>query len=370
MSRNRKQKVQKIAYFFQHSENDIDKCLSIVAKQRGETKAQTLKKLFDSIQVKSALRPEYLSGVSHFSMLKGTVGGEQRKILLLYDFHHRKGECPKSLNFTPVSELIFALLKSDIFIDCFLERSALEKSFIEKALPESLRISEKSLQRLKSKALKGTEMAVVINTLEDCFVPSHRSRCSYPNNRVHFTNIRLFSLMIDYYLSGDEERFHRVIESMTGKKRLSIEDYKKLMLQIALKSKMIRKQWEKGPFKDDWVSHIKLYLDIFVEEDLLIKIYLISSEPEEWEERAVMAFFTPLMDMYLLGRLFKRYDDKKHPFANNSIIYVGAAHAIVYHKYLTQTLGFSEVENDISKKNAQCIYTGNMQYGFDTFFRD
>lgn len=74
----------------------------------------------------------------------------------------------------------------------------------------------------------------------------------------------------------------------------------------------------------------------------------------------------PLMDMYLLGRLFKKYDisaDENMPEnANHAIIYAGDAHCANYRKFLTM-LGFTQQFSTLENPR-QCIQINPEQMRF------
>jgi hypothetical protein len=75
-------------------------------------------------------------------------------------------------------------------------------------------------------------------------------------------------------------------------------------------------------------------------------------------------FLTPIMDMYLLGRIFRKFKNGKSP--ENIIIYSGDAHSCIYRKILDK-LGFEQLNDNRSynpNTNFQCLDISNFVQPF------
>lgn len=60
----------------------------------------------------------------------------------------------------------------------------------------------------------------------------------------------------------------------------------------------------------------------------------------------IIRMVAPVMDLYILSRMFKKFDDKKYPEMNNIIIHAGNGH-IFHIKYVLKNLfGFKIIEKD------------------------
>ncbi len=224
------------------------------------------------------------------------VSPDQKKYIYLFgDVHTKRRGCDKSKLFIKLQDLISNTIRihSDKIIDVFLEKRNFETTSKEEEEEE-----EKSFM---------TELKKYFD-FYGCGSPyaSYSNNCkeNYPNARFHSADIRSFYTKNSEYLT-------EILKSPAPNK-IKDEVLKKIKKQIdAVKDMLIRDK-----LHDVFAS---VYFDMHYKSDKL----------------------SPLMDVYLLSRLFRSYgdhEDKKVDFDNEdvnyAIVYTGNKHTDFYCDFL------------------------------------
>ena len=370
----------KIPVIFAHIDLDLEEELEKILKMRNWGRVRYV----DSLKQKNQdfgrmiemawyrrmfdvlMKPDHISGLEKLSLLRGNVDGKERRIILFYDIHMERYCSLDKKRAVMSSEVILSLLKSDIFIYLYLEVLPYLSELAEKIAPKGYVRGEKIaafLQQLredpKINMYAHGQLDVLRNKLFKCYQPPFEN-C--PDNRVHFTDIREATIALDViYKYADIETFTNKL--FKGRK-INKEIYVDVMMDFIENFPFILKEWKRGPFKETWREHVRYIINLIADKPDFRFIFEMNMNfgVEEW--------MSPLMDVYLLGRLFKRFRDRHHPNAKNAVIYVGTDHAKIYKKYLTDYLHFERIYDTDSFPSTMCVDTRDMKYGFNQFFEE
>ena len=267
---------------------------------------------------KSYPHPKVLVGAYKLEYFVGESPNGKIRIYNLYDEHKILFKHNKEHMF--VSDWIIEILKnSDVFIDVFLEYDIPFKGH--------------NLKKEGPDFYNQGEMMQTVDKLEDCMF---YKKCPTPNSRVHGVDIR----KLEYIISG----FEKIIRSNKGDylTELTIKSLREYLHNI-LQSKKIRKQLRNAP---ECMREIvtDVILKVFNDRLSWIKKFNVKTILEDPYMRLSTSIGTILMDVYLLGRLFRKFDirpsDKGMPEnVQNAIIYTGGLHSIFY-SYVFKQCGF------------------------------
>lgn len=176
----------------------------------------------------------------------------------------------------------------------------------------------------------------------------------FPNTRVHYADLRQyhFKPMHDFLIIWFDFEERKSIK-FTWKKLqkfdkkypdfLSMLSTKKQFVQFCLNGKRVQKQLSNVD------PQILQELERSVQESYYEMPALKIENVEEYMNFAILNC-DRFMDVYLLGRLFRSYQNG--PSAENSMIYVGNRHAQFY-KTVLQNLGFQIIQTTSAKN--QCL---------------
>ena len=268
---------------------------------------------------KSYPRPKVLLGPYKLEYLTGNTPNGKLRIYNLHDYHRHITKKNKEHMFA--SEWILETLKnSDVFIDVFLEYDIPFKGH--------------NLKKRPSWYYNQGELTKTIGILEDCMI--HKKGCPTPNSRVHGADVRKRQEIIS--------EFEKIIRRNKGEKltKSTVKSLREYIHNI-LQTKKIKKQFINTP--DCIRNEIFNIIDNrFLEE--LEKIKHISSDEILEDTGAIIgsSIGVILMDAYLLGRLFRKFDIRPSDKGmseniQNVIIYAGGEHSEFYTKVL-QKCGF------------------------------
>ena len=269
--------------------------------------------------------------VSFYAFVSPDSPDQKKKYIYLFgDVHSKKSGCEGDRSDPPfirLEDLIRNTIRihSNKIIDVFLETAISRSTFNDNFMSE----------------------LVQSFILDECTLPytfyPNTCKQKYPNARFHSANIR--------WSYVPRPKLYKMLKSPSPDMKIIDLITKKLGKQIfAIKDKAIQlKLYEiletihKKPKSDKSSFH---------------------KEPIYTEDK-----LSPLMDVYLLGRLFRSYDtkkgikDKKVDFGNEdvnyAIVYTGYAHTFFYRKFLHE-LGYKEVyevkQIDLKTRTySQCI---------------
>jgi hypothetical protein len=349
----------------------------------------------------------YLSGVVSLTEMNGSVGKgfiqRPMTIYLLGDVHSIKGECPQLLD--PETGLYKErqdnYLRPHVFIQELMDfATEIERSldvfveifpFIESFDKFSPQITMEEFRALYTDIFSNPELGSL--------VPVARLVADLPerkNIRLHWTDPRSLA-GVDYYLQQLEignvyESVFVLVLEISGQKRrrIDLDSVKKYLERFLTADSKILKQFLDNPLLDyaDLSGLLSTIIDIEYETentfgmlpeidkilDLLSTsptgevmvsprlqiaetgLMIASAEgkleyfiPQSTLELFIIDVFVPLMDIYLLGRLFKRFQEpEQFPFTDRpnivttALIYAGDYHIQVYIEFLRR-LGFEIV---------------------------
>ena len=262
---------------------------------------------------KSYPRPKVLIGADKLEYFVGETPNGKLRIYNLHDIHKSITKSDESHMF--VSDWIMEVLKnSDVFIDVFLEYGVPSKDY--------------RIKRRPSYFYSQGEMTRTIDNLEDCMI--HKKDCPTPNSRVHGVDPRGRSDIIDHIkLILYRNKGDKITDSTIN----SIVEY----LFRAMQSRLYLKQYKNAPdcikeIDEVLKERIKYKIDEMKKEytinEIIINVNIIKAK-----------IGIILMDAYLLGRLFRKFDirpsDRGMPKnVQNVIIYTGGDHSRFYSKML------------------------------------
>ena len=183
----------------------------------------------------------------------------------------------------------------------------------------------------------------------------------FRNVRWHKVDARYSNFTMEYM--GEYPR-RKIIPPMLS----SYSDYRDWVLkQLEEQDHKILIQYEKSQYskiRDNGILDIiKIVYDKLIND--------IENGYRNLDKVITQTIFTQaiFLDLYAMGRLFKRFNDLERPEMNNVIYYAGAAHTTVAKEYLVRKLGFIVEEESTNilidgKEMKQCIDISHMKQPF------
>lgn len=313
-------------------------------------------------------KPAYLSGIYRLSYY---VHPElEMKVYLLDDIHRYEYECDDFgiKSSMRVHHWIEQIVKqnSDILIDIFLEISPPERRqniitdmelrsryeperynedvpIITNILYKQERSGDNSPIEFTNSSEEYTDiearhtLSAAVGLFAPCWL-SDKSKCPYPNTRVHWVDIRNASILRDIKRSIG-------IFDVTERETSFIKKLRQEPLDVLHKfmdGTKIRKQL------DNMDPEIQQMLIKFMEDKV--------SKSEEY--RHMSREFA--MDIYLLARLFRTFKDGS--YVQHAIIYTGGFHNNIYRQFF-KMVGFQQVYNKETEfGNVQCLNIRDLPY--------
>jgi hypothetical protein len=289
-------------------------------------------------------QPKWLRGPVQLEYLVGKTDNGIMRIYNLHDSHVRPEKCKKGTMMA--NEWIIKVIKSaDVFIDVFIESAPPIKTFF----------GGKKYKEHEYELHPGA-LSDLVKELNQCI--TQREDCPAPNSRIHGVDVRQIGRTLQKQIGKAypdpetsntpfEEAILRVIN-------LSVEIFASVKMQKEIRDLpkcIFKKLVEK--FRENL-------------KNCLLEINIPEIVYADRIKSLTMCIGGILMDIYLLGRLFKTFDvsgEKGHPDrVHNAIIYTGFHHAIEYKRILT-SCGFEVVfENQSSGDEKQCVNISEMPY--------
>jgi hypothetical protein len=286
--------------------------------------------------------PQWLQGPWKVEYMVGSTPNGMIKVYNLYDSHLHPEKCGKGT--MRANEWIIRVLKSaDVFVDVFLETAPPLKTFFGSEYEEM------------ELGFRPGALFDLITELGSCV--RQKKDCPAPNSRIHGVDIRqvgrvLRNQIMEAYPDPEtseispDESVQNLIEMSVNifastKMQKEIKDLPKCMY-----NKLIGK----------FIGNLKnCLLDI--------------NKPMSYKKRVtslLMCIGGILMDIYLMGRLFKIFNTTKErgqpDRVQNAIIYTGTEHSAVYRDVL-ESCGFNVVfENKSSGPKDQCVDISNLPF--------
>jgi hypothetical protein len=244
----------------------------------------------------------------------------QKKIYLLGDLHVSFGLCIDEPRMIHIIDWLKRAMNTPVFIDLFFEYGRYYGEGAESSLKDAYRAFEHCIP----------EQHV------DHFFPYKGPRkCTYPNVRVHYGDFR------------NAPRLARSIDE--GEIKINKRNIVSYFDQI-VKEKFMQKELSKMVDPDLRTKLIKHYRQ---------KTRKITKEFDSY-------LLVNIMDMYLIARIFKKFDVTKGPVlhpstANNCIVFIGQYHVEQITDFL-ESLDFEiiDYEYETPKKEIKCLDIRNM----------
>jgi len=323
-------------------------------------------------QLEKCNEPKYLSGVSQVKYLVGTIDDVTRHVYLFYDYHDTKGECNSTKKHIMLNEWLDKLFKKEDrkFIDFYVEDFIWD--YNDDHRKNVLRKMDESIRAVHGG--KKDQLTIIRDTITaNCIVPN--KECPYNNIRIHYTDYRWFTKFDYIYYNNNQEYFKKLIQPYENEYyQTNITEFICEFIKNNInKIPKIKKQWNTLSFDKYFHKYMKAYLRLsrhYIKTfDNELKEMLKGNYDIIFLHSNLIAsrggdLFIPFMDLYLLGRLFKKFDvkNKKHPeYAKYNIIYAGKFHSEIYDEFL-RSIGFKEKfsATSINKDNFQCVDISNM----------
>jgi len=209
---------------------------------------------------------------------------------------------------------------------------------------------------------------------DGCFKRSKNpSECPYPNAKFHYTNIRLLPdwskwiLGIEETMSRNSKKFLRY-DNDGVQMRTIVKKIKALTLLECIKDFKIDKQFKETWLTPDEEKEITSYFMTRLRKPDLDVVNKIgkSGLPQDKKDEHIheilqVNFLILLMDWYTIGRMFRKFYNKKgklEPMSKNMIVYEGQTHinniVFILEKILGYTTKKSITSVDVGK-SFQCI---------------
>lgn len=333
--------------------------------------------------------PEYLSGILCLSYM--TSEKYDMKVYFLHDIHLRHGECKKGpKKYDPYSTkprkimyidqwLVWVLGCADVFVDVFLETDPLNYS------TKNVYHGFSNIKNIRQKLLLAEwdvhydTLNKVVTLLHECY----EGKQCFTNSRVHWANYRnVLTPNSIGTMDKDGSAIHRLIAEhfyMDNSKDV-LQILWNLIIDIVNTTKIIKQLNACPPeVKDTILDSVKKYINELYQ--ILVQAYhhRRSYYGDEVRSTLITHVTSFIMDLYLLGRLFRTFEpkNKSHPRkVHNAIVYAGAYHTLFYEdvlyklgfkmKYRTEERFHEVVERffargDINAVN-QCVNVSDMPY--------
>ena len=272
--------------------------------------------------------------------------GKGKHIYLFGEQHFDKKNCEG--NFRKVQDLFKEIVEHNPnrTIDLFLEVAYLTEGI---SMPE----------------IGTSDIAGIVQTFQDCF-SYDKSKCSYPNLRAHYTDMRLSILGIEptefseiiskLFRDPDNIKAWEKVLEILGTDNTDL--FYLLTTQSDVNGKLAKQLQETDPEVAEilisyYRSQIKLDLPVFIRQvteylGVLKRGYVRVSTSRELVI-SLISWQSIILDLYLLARLFRSFQGNP---AQNVLIYVGDAHAEMMRGFF-KDLGLKEIQKVRSEKS--CI---------------
>ena len=301
-----------------------------------------------------------LSGVSEIIKLEGTVGNITRRMYFFKDIHRVIGECDsyeKEILYGRMIRFnkwfVDILETSPKFTDSFIEY---HPKFVHGRYFEDI-FYQRSERRLSLRKHQGTIIDIVAH-LEPCF-SNLKKKCPVKTGRVHFVDMRRFTneqFVIDQIKNRDKATLRFFFAKP---KKTSF--WVKYMFDKYFKKSKINIEFKRSQLSDKWDTYVTDYLTERYNDEYFVKIYGMTCRAwkEGWDNLLLTGFvillYAPLLDLYTIARMFKKFNDKDHPYAQNIIVYTGGTHIKDMVKFLEDILHFDRIDLGIKNLDKQCL---------------
>lgn len=328
--------------------------------------AEQLPKLEKSSAVESLTATEttkkvsykYLSGLKHLYVLYHPI--LNKRVYLIGEKHTSEGRCPQEIQSTNVIDFIYTIPKqSTKFIDLFLETTpSLNATKAAKTVKAGQEITKtlRGIKDIDDLPHLGGYLGETNQKLKSCYGPSHR--CPFPNMRVHWTDLRLYSILnkdlkptyqisffnLYAYLRG----YENALQVSLNLENISTKEGLIKFIKRHVESGKIKKQWQNLP--KEYFAKLMEHVESENYDFYPLEIMLLGNQKTILRKDSVEAFVDqlnrtifPLTDAYALGRFLRDFKEKPNsPFPSrveNAIFFFGAAHTASMKKYL-QSIDF------------------------------
>ncbi len=288
-------------------------------------------------------QPAILQGPTQIDYLVGETDNGTMRIYNLYDSHIRPKKCKKGA--MKADEWIIRVLKSaDVFVDVFIETDPPIKTFFGEEYEE------------EEYELRPGALSDLIKELNKCV--KQGENCPAPNSRIHGVDVRQIGRILRNQIAkayqDPETSDVTVDEAVVNVIDTSVSIFASIKMQKQIQG------LPKCAFKK-LVGKFRGNL-----RDCLLDINAPKISYAKRITSLVECIGGVLMDIYLLGRIFKTFDtteERGQPSrVSNAIIYTGLSHSTEYRDVL-ESCGFKVVfENQSSGIQDQCVDISGMPY--------
>jgi len=288
-------------------------------------------------------RPKWLRGPVRVDYLVGKTPHGIMRVYNLYDVHDKPKKCGKGM--MKADQWIIDVLKSaDVFVDVFVEAVIPSKTFFgRKYQPIDHRLNPGILADF----IKETGVCI-----------KQKKQCPAPNSRIHGADVRVIGQSL-------QDQIEKAYPDKTGRKAGNKAARRLIDMSVKILSSAKMQKETKDLPKCIYTKLIEYFA-----VDLKKRLLHINKTSMSYKERVEYLWKNIgkiLMDVYLLGRLFKTFDTtKERGYPNrvhNAIIYSGGHHSRVYRNIL-EFCGFKVVFKNKSEggDEDQCVDISKMPY--------
>lgn len=211
----------------------------------------------------------------------------------------------------------------------------------------------------------------ILLAFRNCFRYT-KGNCEYPNLRAHYTDMRIANQLTDLSRlverivqdSDNTKAWEEVVRIFKGTK----DPLQYIIDQADIQGKLAKQLREADPevvqsllnYYRQRISDLPKFITEVEEYISVLKRGYVNHGTSRKLGKQLIIIYSIVLDLYLLGRIFRKFQDADSP--TNILIYVGDAHAEAIRGFLTQ-LGFEKI-HEVQSEN-DCVDVSEFGGFFD-----
>jgi hypothetical protein len=286
-----------------------------------------------------------------------------KHIYLFADIHIRNSTCESVKNKIGIVDFLkkTIVMNHDKVIDFFME------------LPVSVMDEEVCSDSLRSKKGKPTRsyLEEIRNEFSSCC--GDKKSCEFDNLRYHIMDNRqegLIGKLITKIFTTEQSNGLQFLNDIRsdfleaiGLDPISLQDWTDMLIPPKT-----RKQLVKSNIQKELYETFENQIELSWQAIKSVQRYYKKESPTEQVKNISNLFTVPMMDIYILSRMFRTFQRKKNEYSEtpkNILVYAGMYHINLYSRFLTK-LGFKLLHKAEQKDimGIQCIHISELKQPF------